>query len=145
MTITAIYETSARASGGREGHVSTLDGSLSLKMGAPAVLGGSGEGNNPEQLFAAGYAACFLNALKFTALREKSPFPADAEVTATIGIGQRPQGGYGLTAAMAVTLPGMEQDAAQALVAKAHGTCPYSNATRNNLDVHFSVNGAMSG
>jgi Ohr subfamily peroxiredoxin len=101
MTITALYETSAHATGGRDGRVATLDGSLDLKLTTPKELGGpGGNGNNPEQLFAAGYAACFLNALKFTAIRAKASFPGNAAVTATVGIGRGDGGGFGLKVAI---------------------------------------------
>jgi osmotically inducible protein OsmC len=141
MTITALYETSAHATGGRDGRVATLDGGLDLTLTTPKELGGAGGvGNNPEQLFAAGYAACFLNALKFIAIRAKASFPADAAVTATVGIGRRDGGGFGLKVAMVVSLPGLDQAAAAALVGKAHETCPYSNATRNNIEVTFTIN-----
>jgi osmotically inducible protein OsmC len=141
MKITALYETSAHATGGRDGHVATLDGSLDLKLTTPKQLGGpGGDGNNPEQLFAAGYAACFLNAIKFTAIRAKASFPEDAAVNATVGIGRSDGGGFGLKVAMAVSLPGLDQPAAEALVGKAHETCPYSKATRNNIEVTFTIN-----
>jgi lipoyl-dependent peroxiredoxin len=141
MTITALYETSAHATGGRDGRVATLDGSLDLKLTTPKELGGpGGNGNNPEQLFAAGYAACFLNALKFTAIRAKASFPGNTAVTATVGIGRGDGGGFGLKVAMAVSLPGLDQTAAEALVEKAHETCPYSNATRNNIEVKVTIN-----
>jgi Ohr subfamily peroxiredoxin len=97
MPLRVLYETSARATGGRDGHAATLDGSLDVKLTTPKELGGpGGDGNNPEQLFAAGYAACFLNAMKFIALKSRSSFPADASVTATVGIGPNADGGFGL-------------------------------------------------
>ena len=100
-----LYETSARATGGRDGRAATLDGSLDVKLTTPKELGGpGGDGNNPEQLFAAGYAACFLNAMKFIALKSRSSFPSDASVTATVGIGPNADGGSGLGIALSVSL-----------------------------------------
>ncbi len=141
MTTTVLYETSARATGGRDGHSQTLDGSLDVKLTTPKELGGAGgEGNNPEQLFAAGYAACFLGAMKFVAAQGGSAkVPADTTVTSTVGIGPRSEGGFGLAIALEIALPGVERAEAEALVAKAHLVCPYSNATRNNIDVKLSV------
>ncbi len=111
-------------------------------MTTPKELGGpGGAGNNPEQLFAAGYAACFLNAIKFTAIRERAAFPPDASVTSKVGVGQYPDGGFGLEVALHVSLPGLERPAAEILVRKAHVTCPYSRATRNNIDVEIDIDG----
>jgi osmotically inducible protein OsmC len=115
VAITALYEASAHATGGRDGHVATLNGGLDLKLTTPKELGGPGrEGNNPEQLFAAGYAACFLNAIKFSAIRAKASFPRDAAVTTPVGIGRRDDGGFGPKVAMAVSLPGLDRTAAEA-------------------------------
>jgi lipoyl-dependent peroxiredoxin len=140
MPTKVLYETSARATGGRDGHTQTLDGSLDLKLTTPKELGGpGGAGNNPEQLFAAGYAACFLNAMKFIALKGRSTFPADASVTATIGIGPNDDGGFGLAIALSVSLPGLPTEDARTLMEQAHKVCPYSNATRNNIDVQLSL------
>jgi lipoyl-dependent peroxiredoxin len=111
-----------------------------VKLSTPKELGGAGgEGNNPEQLFAAGYAACFLGALKFVAGQEKIRVPEEATVTAKVGIGPRSAGGFGITADLTVALPGLERSQAEALVAKAHQVCPYSNATRGNVDVGLTV------
>ena len=106
-----------------------------------ARQGGAGKGNNPEQLFAAGYSACFLGAIKAVAASDKSgpKVPQDSTVTATVGIGPRSEGGFGITAALEVSLPGLEKSQAEALVQKAHQVCPYSNATRNNVDVQITV------
>jgi len=140
MSIDLKYRTSATANGGRDGHTSTDDGKLNLELSTPKELGGSGgEGTNPEQLFASGYAACFLGALKFAAHQLKLQVPTDAAVTATVGIGMRGEGGFGLDVELAVALPGVDPDDAQRLVEAAHQTCPYSNATRGNIDVRFSV------
>jgi osmotically inducible protein OsmC len=140
MSVNVLYRTTARATGGRDGHSATLDGSVDVKMATPKELGGAGgEGNNPEQLFATGYAACFLGAMKFVASQGGPKVPADTTVTATVGIGPRSEGGFGLEIALAIALPGVERAQAEALVEKAHQVCPYSNATRNNVDVKLSV------
>jgi Ohr subfamily peroxiredoxin len=134
------YSTQATATGGRDGHAATTDGALDVRLATPKELGGAGgEGNNPEQLFAAGYSACFLGALKFVAAQEKARIPQDASVTATVGIGPRSEGGFGLDVALRIALPGIERQQAEALVQKAHQVCPYSNATRGNLDVRLEV------
>jgi Ohr subfamily peroxiredoxin len=136
-----LYKTEATATGGRDGVSKTKDGTFSVKLTTPKELGGAGAaGNNPEQLFAAGYSACFLGALKFAAAKEKVTIPDDATVTATVGIGPRDDGaGFGLDVALAVNIPGLARKQAEDLVAKAHIVCPYSEATRNNLAVRLSV------
>ncbi len=140
MPVNVIYSTSARATGGRDGHSATLDGSLDVTLATPKEMGGAGgAGNNPEQLFAAGYAACFLGAMKFVASQGGPKVPAATTVTSTVGIGPRSEGGFGLEIALAVSLPGLAHAEAEELVAKAHQVCPYSNATRNNIDVKLSV------
>ncbi|OYX15073.1 MAG: organic hydroperoxide resistance protein [Rhizobiales bacterium 32-66-8] len=140
MSVDVKYSTQATATGGRDGRATTADGTVDLKLSTPKELGGAGgDGTNPEQLFAAGYSACFLGALKLVASQEKVKLPAEASVTATIGIGPRSEGGFGITAALKVALPGIETAQAQALVEKAHQVCPYSNATRGNVDVGFEV------
>jgi lipoyl-dependent peroxiredoxin len=140
MPVDVKYRTSATATGGRDGRSRTADGTLDVKLATPKELGGGGgEGNNPEQLFAAGYAACFLGALKFVAGQDKVQLPDDAKVTATVGIGPRSDGGFGITAALEVALPGLDRAKAEALVEKAHFVCPYSNATRNNVEVPTAV------
>ena len=134
------YSTQATATGGRDGRATTADGALDVRLTTPKELGGAGgEGNNPEQLFAAGYSACFLGALKFVAAQEKARIPQDASVTATVGIGPRSEGGFGLDVGLRIALPGIEREQAEALVRKAHQVCPYSNATRGNLDVRLDV------
>jgi osmotically inducible protein OsmC len=138
--VQVLYRTAARATGGRDGQAATLDGSLSVALATPKELGGGGgAGNNPEQLFAAGYAACFIGAMKFVASQGGPKVPADATVTAHVGIGPRAAGGFGLDIALEVALPGLDRAAAEDLVAKAHQVCPYSNATRGNVDVTLSV------
>jgi Ohr subfamily peroxiredoxin len=140
MSVNVLYRTSARATGGRDGRSGTLDGTLDVKLTTPKELGGGGgDGSNPEQLFATGYAACFIGAMKFVASQGGPKVPADTTVTATVGIGPRSEGGFGLEIALAVSLPGVDRAEAEALVAKAHEVCPYSNATRNNVDVQLSV------
>ena len=141
MPTNVLYKTTATADGGREGHARTQDGSLDVKLSTPKELGGGGgTGNNPEQLFAAGYAACFLGAMKFVAGQGgTAKVPNDATVTANVGIGPRAEGGFGLDVALDVNLPGVPREQAQELVEKAHQVCPYSNATRGNLDVKLNV------
>jgi Ohr subfamily peroxiredoxin len=135
------YSTRATASGGRDGRAASEDGKLKVQLAIPKELGGpGGEGTNPEQLFAAGYSACFLGALKFVAGQSKIAIPADANVTATVGIGPRDDGkGFGLDVSLAVKLPGLDRAVAEDLVQRAHVVCPYSEATRKNLDVKLSL------
>jgi osmotically inducible protein OsmC len=140
MSVNVLYKTSAKATGGRDGSAATLDGTFDVKLATPKELGGGGgAGNNPEQLFAAGYAACFIGAMKFVASQGGPKVPADASVTSTVGIGPRSAGGFGLTVELAVSLPGVPRAEAETLVEKAHQVCPYSNATRGNIDVRLSV------
>ncbi len=140
MSVDVKYTTQATATGGRDGRSVTQDGTLDVKLSTPKELGGAGgDGTNPEQLFAAGYSACFLGALKFVGGQEKVKIPAETTVTATIGIGPRAEGGFGITAQLKVSLPGIERAQAEDLVAKAHQVCPYSNATRGNVDVGVTV------
>jgi len=141
MSVNVLYKTQAVATGGRDGHAETLDGSLKVDLSTPKELGGAGgAGNNPEQLFAAGYAACFIGAMKAVAAQNKHlKVPADTTVTSTVGIGPRSEGGFGLTVLLDVSLPGLDRALAEELVHKAHEVCPYSNATRNNIDVGLSV------
>ena len=141
MSVNVLYKTHAKATGGRDGTAETLDGSLKVKLSTPKELGGAGgDGNNPEQLFAAGYAACFIGAMKAVTSQNKAwKVPADASVTSEVGIGPREEGGFGLTVALNVSLPGLEKDVAEQLVETAHQVCPYSNATRGNIDVALSV------
>src|ERR1700743_4013469 len=140
MSVNVLYKTSAKATGGRDGHAATLDGAFDVELATPRELGGAGgTGNNPEQLFAAAYAACFIGAMKFVASRGGPKVPADASVTSTVGIGPRAAGGFGLDIDLAVSLPGLARAEAEALVEKAHQVCPYSNATRGNVDVRLTV------
>lgn len=134
------YTTQATATGDRDGRTSTADRSLDVKLSTPKELGGAGgAGNNPEQLFAAGYSACFPGALKFVVGQQRVRVPDQSTVTATVGIGPRSEAGFGLDVALRVSLPGIERAQAEALVQKAHRVCPYSNATRANLDVRLDV------
>lgn len=136
-----LYRTEATATGGRTGQASTTDGAFSVALVTPKELGGpGGAGNNPEQLFASGYAACFLGALKFVAGQRKVRIADDSTVTAAVGIGKRDDGqGFGLDVALTIALPGVEPALARALVDQAHVVCPYSHATRNGLDVRISL------
>lgn len=134
-----LYTAVATATGGRDGRAISSDKNLNVKLATPKELGGAGgDATNPEQLFAAGYSACFIGALKFVASQSKRSIPTDASITARVGIGQIP-GGFGLDIDLNINLPGLEQADAQALVEAAHQVCPYSNATRGNVDVRLHV------
>lgn len=130
-----LYTATATATGGREGRATSSDNVLDVQLSTPRELGGAGgPGTNPEQLFAAGYSACFLGALKFVAAKQKVALPADTTVTGKVGIGQIPTG-FGIQAELTIAAPGIDRDTLQALVDQAHVVCPYSNATRGNIDV----------
>lgn len=134
-----LYRAEATATGGRDGRAVSSDGVLDVKLATPRELGGAGgAGTNPEQLFAAGYSACFLGALKYVAGREKVALPADVSVTGNVGIGAIPTG-FGIEVELKISIPGLERAAAQALIDKAHIVCPYSNATRGNIDVTLTL------
>ena len=133
-----IYQAHAKSTGGRDGTTRTSDGLLDLKLAVPKEMGGPGGGVNPEQLCASGYSACFIGAMKFVAGMQKIALPADTSIDATVGIGQIPQG-FGIEVQLVVSIPGMERAAAETLVAKAHAVCPYSNATRGNIEVTITV------
>jgi lipoyl-dependent peroxiredoxin len=140
MPVTVIYKTHATATGGRDGSARSDDGSVDVKLVVPSEMGGlGGVGANPEKLFAAGYSACFLGAMKAVSGKEGVRVPPEATVTAHIGFGPRSEGGYGITADLSVSLPGVERADAERLVAAAHAVCPYSNATRGNVDVGLTV------
>ncbi|USU05603.1 organic hydroperoxide resistance protein [Sphingomonadaceae bacterium OTU29LAMAA1] len=140
MSIDVKYRTTAISTGGREGRTRTEDGSIELKLSTPKELGGAGgAGTNPEQLFAAGYSACFLSAIKGVSKKLQLRLPEDASVAATVGIGMRSEGGFGLEVELSVSLPGLNEADAQRLMEAAHGVCPYSNATRNNVDVRLTL------
>ena len=133
-----LYTAHATSTGGRDGGSKSDDGKLQVKLAPPKEMGGNGDGTNPEQLFAAGYSACFLGAMKFVAAQKKVVLPATTKIDASVGIGPIPAG-FGIQAALTVTIPGMERAEAEALVAAAHQVCPYSNATRGNIDVTLTV------
>ena len=134
-----LYRAKAVATGGRDGRAKSSDGILDIKLTTPKELGGAGaEGTNPEQLFAAGYSACFIGAMKFVAGQQKLQLPADTRVTGQVGIGPIPSG-FGIEVELSISIPGMARADAEALVQKAHIVCPYSNATRNNIDVTLTV------
>ena len=137
QAIKALYTATATATGGRDGRAVSSDGTLDVKLSTPRELGGQGgEASNPEQLFAAGYSACFIGALKFVAGQSKQALPADTSITGKVGIGQIP-GGFGLEVELEISLPGLTLALAEELVAAAHQVCPYSNATRGNIDVRL--------
>ena len=134
-----LYTATAHAIGdGRNGHATSDDGVLDLDLRIPTAMGGPGGATNPEQLFAAGYAACFHSALKVVAGREQADV-AGSEVSASVGIGMLDGGGFGLAVELDVSIPNVDRAAAEALVAKAHEVCPYSNATRGNIEVTLTI------
>ncbi|MHA3661636.1 organic hydroperoxide resistance protein [Yersinia enterocolitica] len=134
-----VYRAKAKATGGRDGRATSSDGVLDVKLGVPKEMGGAGGAvTNPEQLFAAGYSACFLGALKFVASKEKVKIPDDASIEGTVGIGAIPTG-FGIEVQLVISLPGIERSVAEDLVKKAHVVCPYSNATRGNIDVTLNI------
>jgi Ohr subfamily peroxiredoxin len=135
----SLYTAEALTTGdGRNGHARSSDGRLDLQLAIPKEMGGSGDGTNPEQLFAIGYAACFHSALRMVAREEKADV-SDSAVGARVSIGQLDNGGFGLAVELEVTLPNVDHDTAQSLTEKAHQVCPYSNATRGNVDVKLVV------
>lgn len=134
-----LYTAIATTTGGREGKASSSDGALSVTLSTPKELGGAGGlGTNPEQMFAAGYSACFIGAMKAVAAKIKVAVPPDVSITAEVGIGPIPAG-FSIQVAMKINLPGLERSQAEALVAAAHQVCPYSNATRGNIDVTLTI------
>jgi lipoyl-dependent peroxiredoxin len=141
MTIEVVYSTESTATGGgRDGHVKSDDGRIDLDTRPPKAMGGSGEGTNPEQLFSAGYAGCFLSALRLVAGKAKVKLDDATTVTVQIGLGtDSSDGGFGLSAKIVGYLPGLDQSDASDLVEAAHEVCPYSKATRGNIDVDISV------
>ena len=140
MPVTAVYTASATSTGdGRTGHVRSSDGVLDFDLAVPKEMGGPGGAlTNPEELFAAGYAACFHSALRGIARREKITLE-DTAITVDVGIGQRDEGGFGLTVAIEAEIPSVDQATAERLLEAAHQLCPYSNATRGNIDVKLTV------
>ncbi|MBE1492329.1 organic hydroperoxide resistance protein [Plantactinospora soyae] len=140
-----LYTAQARATGeGREGHVATSDGILALDLAVPKEMGGEGGATNPEQLFAAGYAACFHSALRRLAGRTGVDL-AGSSVSAQVGIGRADTGGFGLAVTLTVDVPGVDRDVVRELTAKAHELCPYSNAVRGNVEVTLAVAGDGQG
>ncbi len=133
-----LYTAEASATGGRDGHARSTDGFIDLDLRPPTQMGGPGGGTNPEQLFAAGYAACFQGALGVVARREKVDTTGSV-VIGKVTIGPIPGGGFGIAVALEVSIPGLDKAQAEELVEKAHQVCPYSNATRGNIDVDLSV------
>jgi lipoyl-dependent peroxiredoxin len=133
-----LYTAHAHTTGGREGRSLSDDGLLDVKLSPPKAMGGAGTATNPEQLFAAGYSACFMGALKHVAGVKKVTVPADASIDASIDIGPIPAG-FGISARLAISLPGMDRSVAQDLIDTAHQVCPYSNATRGNIDVELTL------
>ncbi len=136
-----LYTATATVTGGRDGRAISSDQVLDVRLATPRELGGAGGvGTNPEQLFAAGYSACFLSALKFVAGKSKLALPADASITGTVGIGPIPTG-FALQVQLEISIPGLPREQVQQLVNAAHQVCPYSNATRGNVDVKLVVAG----
>ncbi|WP_171161815.1 organic hydroperoxide resistance protein [Streptomyces sp. I05A-00742] len=136
--VDVVYTAVATAENGRDGRVASDDGNLDVVVNPPRALGGSGSGTNPEQLFAAGYSACFQGALGVVARQEKADI-SGSTVTSEVGIGKTPEGGFGLKVAISARIPNVDEATALALVEKAHQVCPYSNATRGNIEVTLSV------
>lgn len=134
-----LYTAEATATGGRDGRATSSDNVLDVQLSTPRELGGAGgPGTNPEQLFAAGYSACFIGALKFVAGQSKIALPADTSITGRVGIGPIPTG-FSIQAELRISIPGIAREQAEELVQKAHIVCPYSNATRGNIDVTLTV------
>ncbi len=136
---TVLYTAQARATGGRDGKATSSDGILDVKLTTPKELGGNGApGTNPEQLFAAGYSGCFLGAMKYVAMKEKKGLPADTSIEGAVSIGPLPTG-FGIAVELKISAPGMPKEEVQEIVEKAHVVCPYSNATRGNINVTLTV------
>ncbi|AHV92431.1 organic hydroperoxide resistance protein [Bordetella holmesii] len=134
-----LYRAHAQVTGGRDGRAVSSDKHLDVQLSTPKELGGAGgQGSNPEQLFAAGYAACFIGAMKFVAARERMSLPAELSVQGAVSIGPLPHG-FGIEVELTISLPGMDRDAARQLIDNAHIVCPYSNATRGNIDVTLTL------
>lgn len=136
-----VYTAHATATGGREGTAKSDNGQLDVKLGTPKQMGGNDNGTNPEQMFAAGYAACFIGAMKFVAGTKKVKLPDDTSINSSVAFGPRTGGekGFSVDVSMEIHIPGMDHAEAETLVQEAHEVCPYSNATRNNIDVTLTV------
>jgi len=133
-----LYTAHAHTTGGRDGSSRSSDGMLDVRLAPPKELGGKGDATNPEQLFAAGYSACFMGAMKHVAGLKKVAIPADAAIDCSVDLGPIPAG-FGIAAKLVVSLPGLDRVVAQDLIETAHGVCPYSNATRGNINVDLSL------
>ncbi|WP_292910708.1 organic hydroperoxide resistance protein [Niveispirillum sp.] len=134
-----LYTANVTSTGGRDGRATSDDGLLDVKLAPPKELGGAGGATNPEQLFAAGYTACFIGAMKFVGGRDKIAVPANVSVTANVSIGPREDEGFGLAVKLNVSLPGLDKEVAEDLVARAHKVCPYSHATKGNISVETVI------
>ena len=138
--MTTLYTAHAHVTGGRDGAAKTDDGKLDVKLAPPKELGGNGAGTNPEQLFAAGYAACFIGAMKAVGPKIGVKVPEDVAIDSSVSLGPTNGGAaYGIAVKLAITLPGLDADAKKKLVDTAHQVCPYSNATRGNIDVELTI------
>ena len=133
-----LYTAHATATGGRDGRAKSSDGRIDVVLKPPKEMGGTGEGVNPEQLFAAGYAACFIGAIKFVGGQQKVAVPADTSIESSVGIGPIPQG-FGIQVELKISIPGVDRAVAQSLIENAHKVCPYSNATRGNIEVTLTL------
>jgi lipoyl-dependent peroxiredoxin len=133
-----LYTAKAHTTGGREGASRSSDGLLDVRLGLPKEMGGKGDATNPEQLFAAGYSACFMGAMKHVAGTQKIVLPAEASINAEVDLGPT-DAGFGIAVRMQIALPGMDRKQASDLIQAAHAVCPYSNATRNNIKVELSL------
>ncbi len=133
-----IYTAEATTSGGRDGRSVSSDKKLEVKLSPPTAMGGKGDGTNPEQLFACGYSACFIGAMKVVAGKEKVTLPSDLSITARVGLGPISQG-FGIQAELNISLPGLDRTVAQKIIDQAHIVCPYSNATRGNIEVTLNL------
>lgn len=140
MSVQVKYETRSTANGGRDGRTKSEDGKFDLQLSIPKELGGpGGDGTNPEQLLSLAYSACFLGAMKFVASQGGPKVAAETTVTTTVGMGPRDAGGFGFAISLDISLPGLTKEEATALAEKAHQVCPFSNATRNNVDVKLNI------
>ncbi len=141
MSVSPVYTAHGSATGGRDGQAKVAGTDLVLDLAPPTEMGGSGKGYNPEQLFAAGYSACYIGAMKFATTQDDSlpKVPSDVEVETAVGIGPREAGGFGLTVHLKVSLPGVDKEAAERLTEAAHKICPYSNSVRGNVDVTTEI------
>ncbi len=142
MSISPVYTATGTATGGRNGRAIVAESGLDLVLATPAAMGGDGKGSNPEQLFAAGYAACYIGAMQFATTQDDSlaKVPTDVSVEASVGIGPRAEGGFGLAVTLTVTMPGLDKAEGERIAEAGHKICPYSNAVRGNVEVTTQVN-----